>query len=1246
MREELPFQGFRVAPVVLAFHLAHSGENTPSPWFTGSSIRTSPALSLLTEKPPGKEPELPGTRPTPVPGINLPEEVVLPDEEDLGTVRTLSDSPESHHEEEGEADPPDVSGNSDSTYWGPPGGSGNTESTYWGTEGGDHADGVQGAGADPAPEQLGGGAGSDPGLPAGTAGNGPEDRAAIESLRLRFGLAPRTGNVPVGGAPRPPCPTLRPAADWFRARCELMNYLWPKLVDRREVYERLRQDPSTRYDSEEQEEEDPVPGTRAWLEAQDNVGLLVEKDPAVQDLLLQTVLRERERQAASVTRTPSPTPSEGSDDARNKYGHLYDPNPSLLTTEYDVDVDDGRAKRAEARLCAAEWDGYLNFPVEAAAELMATEVPEEDNRPEEDRIPLPGLTGPVPHAVAATFGPDTYGRYFSDDQLRFVREIMVASVGLDTARQYLAGPRHWNSFRLTIAQDKRPSEFLVEFTGQFLLQGIWIVLFAKYASEVHGFFADSLRALITGLAFHFRCNHPFFDTRMFAEEMLTKARKAFALPPAAVCDVILGKVLREKYPLAKEFHDAFRETHWSPTPPAPALSFEITAEAIKMQCYISYIYLLSWGGRGQNILTTRGPSKALLNGTVVFTFLVTREPWATLRLSGGGPARQYMRDHTPAGKCYDYSALLCVEYVVMVTKTINSTTAQTKGHVTEMPTTICLVGLTPMETHAKEAMGVWEYHAYGQPADRVATVYHPTERSRRTQVNAEGNPTSFLMNWNGRQRRCARREPSASALAKAFKAVSASREGGGVSAEHISIGSVRKFWPSNEAKMMAYATEVAKDGPTGVDEIVRRLGGWAPGSRVVNLHYTKAQTMPSGFALMVPGAEAGVLTGAQINLTIEQRTLMAKGAAGQGAPNSVIEILDDWEEELDEPSVPEAAKKTKAARKSRARVKVEKVAKPAEAGSVIEILGESEEESGAPAGTKGATKTPAPRKSRAKATLGQGEVKAPRKSRAKVPPEAAPAKAPRKSRVAGTEPPTGTAVPEGSRIRKASIIDISESEEEPAVASAPHLHIPDSRGTLHDMALVKCGGRESAPIDFKIPFLTTHVLRPSMYTSVDPAIKMGQALAVPPRADGRTGQPVDEFRGEIFRLEDRTVPEGKGAYILDLDRGYAMDCSKAFADGTCIASGANTALNAVDPAGRVLKSGDNNCHVAVDWTVADHPRVYLYLSRPLPYDPENWTELMWPYGASYQHASNPLTLENVGDFGSTPQPPAKRPRLV
>ena len=1241
--------------MVLAFHLAHSGENTPSPWFTGGTVRTSPALSLLTERPPGKEPELPRTGSTPSPDIEHPDEGVLPEEEDLGTVRTLSNSPVSHHSVRGEANPQDDAGNSDSTYWGPPGGSGNTESTYWGAGEGDNAGDAPDADADPEPGQVGGREGLDLGRPSGapaaTTGDGPGDRAAIESLRLRFGLAPRAEVVHAGGNPRPPCPKLRPTSEIFRARCELMNYLWPKLVDRREVYQRLREDPSTREEHEDAEEAgaDPpaeagIPGTRAWLEAQNDVGRLVEENPSVRDFLLQAVIKKREYQAASVTRTPSPTPSEESDDARNKYGHRYDPNPTLLTTEYDVDVDDGRAKRAEARLCLAEWDGYLNFPEAAAAELTASEIPEEDDRPDEDRVPLPGMTGPLPPAVAATFGPDMYGRYFTDDQLRFVREIMVASVGMDTARQYLAGPRHWNGFRLTIAADRRPSEFLVEFTGQFLLQGIWIVLFAKYASEVHGFFADSLRALITGLAFHFRCNHPFFDTRMFAEEMLTKARKAFALPPAAVCDVILGKVLREKYPLAKEFHDAFRETHWSPTPPTRALSFEITAEAIKMQCYISYIYLLSWGGRGQNILTTRGPSKALLNGTVVFTFLVTREPWVTLRLTGGGPARQHMRDHTPPQGGYDYSQLLCVEYVVMVTKTINSTSAQTKGHTTEMPTTICLVGLTPMETHAKEAMGVWEYHSYGQPADRVATVYHPTERSRRTQVSADGTPASVLMNWNGRQRRCARREPSTSALAKAFKAVSASREGGGVAAEHISIGSVRKFWPSNEAKMMAYATEVAKEGPSGVDEIVRRLGGWAPGSRVVNLHYTKAQTMPSGFALMVPGAEAGVLTGAQINMTIEQRTLMAKGAAGQGASNSVIEILDDWDEELDEPQVPEVAKKTRAARKSRARVKVEGAARPAEAGAVIEILGDSDEETGVPDKAQGATKTPAPRKPRAKSVPDRGGVKAPRKSRAKVLPGAAPAKAPRKSRAAAAETPADPADPAGTRSRNASIVDISDSEEEPAEASAPNLHIPDSRGTLHDMALVVCGGRESAPIDFKIPFLANHALRPSMYTSVDPAIQMGQALAVPPRADGRTGQPVEEFRGEIFRVEDRVIPEGKGAYILALGRGYAMDCSTAFANGTCIASGANTAINAVDPSGRVLKSGDNNCHVAVDWTVADRPRVYLYLSRPLPYDPENWTELMWPYGASYQHAPAPLTLGTVENFGAVPKPPTKKAR--
>ena len=963
-----------------------------------------------------------------------------------------------------------------------------------------------------------------------------------------------------------------------------------------------------------------IPGTREWLAVQEDVGQLIEKDPGVRDLLWQAVLADREYRASTVTRTPSPTPSEGSDDARNKYGHKYDPNPTLLTTEYDVDVDDGRKMRAETRLTLAEWDGYLNFPEAAAADLMATEPevsadPDKgDSRPEEDRVPLPGMTGPVTPGVAATFGPDTYGRYFTEEQLRFVREIMVASVGMDTARIYLSGPRHWNAFRLTMAADKRPSEFLVELSGQCLLQAIWVVLFAKYASEVHGYYAETLRALITGLAFHFRCNHPFFDTRMFAEEILAKARKAYALPPSGVCDRIVKKVLREKYPLAKEFHDAFRETHWSPTPPAKALSFEITAECVKMQCYVSYIYLLSWGGRGQNILTARGPAKALLNGTVVFTFLVTREPWVTLRLTGGGPARQHMRNHTPPGGVFDYSQLLCVEYVVMVTKTINSTTSQTKGHAIEMPTTVCLVGLTPMETHGKEVMGIWEYHAYGQPDDPVATVYHPTTRSRKTQVTQEGTPASVNMNWNGHQRRCARRLPTGAELAKAFKAVSASREGGGVAAEHISIGSVRKFWPSNAEKMRAYATEVAKEGDTGVDEIVRRLGGWAPGSRVVNLHYTKAQTMPSGFALMVPGAADGLLTGDQINQAIDQRTLMAKGAAGQGAAGTVVEILSDTEDDDEGASVPEVAKK------SRPRV----------------------------SGTKGASglpkKAPAPRKSRAKASADPANPKparAPRTAKAKAP---GPAPAPRSSRArergTGGEPNPV----KGTRVRKQSIVDLEDSDEEPARPSAPHLHIPDSRGTVHDPALVVCGGREMASIDFRIPFLTNHGLRPSALTSVDPTIQMGQALAVPPRADGRTGQPVEEFKGEVYLTASRVIPEGKGAYILDLGRGYSMDCTTAFAEGTCIASGANTAINAVDPTGRVLKSGDNNCHVAVDWTVEDKPRVYLYLSRPLPYDPENWTELMWPYGASFQKAPVPLTLENVGDFGSVPIPPTKKTR--
>ena len=754
-----------------------------------------------------------------------------------------------------------------------------------------------------------------------------------------------------------------------------------------------------------------------------------------------------------------------------------------------------------------------------------------------------------------------------------------------------------------MAEDKRPSEFLIELTGQFLLQAIWVVLFAKFACEVHGYYADTLRALITGLAFHFRCNHPFFDTRMFSEEILKKARKAYALPPAGVCDRIVAKVLREKYPLPKEFHDVFRETHWSPTG-SRALSFEITAECIKMQCYVSYIYLLSWGGRGQNILTARGPSKALLNGTVVFTFLVSREPWATLRLTGGGPARQYMRDHTPAHGVFDYSLLLCVEYVVMVTKTINSTTAQAQGHTADMPTTVCLVGLTPMETHGKEVMGIWEYHSYGQPADPVATVYHPTKKARKTQQTREGNPATVTMNWNGHLRTCARREPSGADLARAFKAVAASREGGGVAAEHISIGSVRKFWPSNKVKMLAYATEVAKEESADVDEIVRRLGGWAPGSRVVDLHYTKARTMPSAFALMVPGADGGILTGDQINQAIGLRTLMAKGAAGQGATcssNEIIDISSDADDE-DEPPAAVAPKKARAPRKSRATA-----------------IGDGE-----------TTRTPK-------------AARAPRKSRAKAPADPAKPKPLRATRTAGTPTPGKAKAPRKSRA-KASIVDLETSDEEPAKASAPHLHIPDSRGTVHDPALVVCGGREMAGIDFRLPFLTGHVLRPSALSALDPTAQMGQALAVPPRADGRTGQPVEEFKGEVYLTSSRAIPEGKGAYILDLGRGYSMDCTAAFAEGTCIASGANTAINAVDPTGRVLKSGDNNCHVAVDWTVEDKPRVYLYLSRPLPYDPDNWTELMWPYGASFQKSPVPLTLENVGDFGSVPIPPAKKAR--
>ena len=166
-----------------------------------------------------------------------------------------------------------------------------------------------------------------------------------------------------------------------------MNYLWPRVIERREATQRYREDPAARELPESwgtagpRDGPDlPVPGTRAWLASQNDIGRLVDADPGARDQLWQAVLIDREYRATIVTRTPSPTPSEGSDDARNKYGHKYDPCPTLLTTEFDVDVDDGRRMRAETRINLAEWDGYLNFPEEAASALVALE-PEAPIRP-------------------------------------------------------------------------------------------------------------------------------------------------------------------------------------------------------------------------------------------------------------------------------------------------------------------------------------------------------------------------------------------------------------------------------------------------------------------------------------------------------------------------------------------------------------------------------------------------------------------------------------------------------------------------------------------------------------------------------------------------------------------------------------------------------------------------------------------------------------------------------------------------
>ena len=883
--------------------------------------------------------------------------------------------------------------------------------------------------------------------------------------------------------------------------------------------------------------EDHAQGLSDWKNAQADVGELSSSDLT---LFLRLQLEERQRQAELVSRSVSPADSWKSQDRRNSRGHLYDHSLTLSTVGYDVDIDDGGEQRAVVRANLVEHGAFNDFPLTLGEALQAAQVSdgeEEDDRPADDLLPLPGMTGPTPPEVAQSHAPDMYGRYFTAEHLRYVQTVMVGSVGIETARQYLASARHWNSFRGTIPEDKRPTEFLLEFTGQTLVQAIWVVLFARYGNEVHGFFGASLRNLITGLAFHFRCNHPIFDTRMFEEGILTKARKTFALPPAAACEAIAKQVDREKFPLPKEFLKAMRDAYWSPDEP---LTFLKTADCVKMQAYVCLIYMLSWGSRAQNIVVTASRAKMLLNGTVVYTFLETQDPWVVVLHTGGGPARQYMRGLTAQTEEFDYSLLICVEYVVMVTKTINSTSAQAGGRSLEMPTTVRLVGVTPLERHAMTVMATWEVHAYGEPTDPVATVVHPTPNARKSQTNKAGEPTSVLIVWNGKERRCARLLPQADSLTKAFKAVAASEAGGGVDPKHISIGSARKFWASNAEGIKAYADVVAAEQGLAVNEVVRRLGGWAPGSRVMDANYTKARTVPSSFALLVPGAENGLLTGAQLNAAGMRRSLISKGAAGQGArgpPEAIVQ------------GAATALAPTKPIRKSRART---------------------------------------------------------------------------------------------------TIVDVSGSEDVDVdvVASDPADLVTDPYGVTHDPALVESLKR--APVNFRLPFLPGVALRKSVLAVAPPRAHydLGRALAAPPQVVGHTGQPVAEFKGVLYHTASRPPPEaGQGQYHIDLSRGYSLDCTLAFAEGGCLASGSNSAAGLVDPSGRVLASGDNNCHVAVDWTVAHHPRLYLYLTRPLAYS-EAWTELMWPYGAEYIHSAGPLTEDNVLDFVPLPTPPTKRTRKI
>ena len=430
-----------------------------------------------------------------------------------------------------------------------------------------------------------------------------------------------------------------------------------------------------------------------------------------------------------------------------------------------------------------------------------------------------------------------------------------------------------------------------------------------------------------------------------------------------------------------------------------------------------------------------------------------------------------------------------------------------------------------------DVMGTWERHAHGLPTDPVSTVYHPTDKGRKTQKNAADISTSLMMEWNGVQTRCSRREPNSGVLGKIFKQICATEECGAIDPAHISVGSARKVFQSSVDELTKFAQTVA---PSDVAETVRILGGWAEGSKVPLLHYTKAGTTNSNFALVLPGAEDVLLGKDQINRAILVRSLMAKGAAGQGATGL-----------------------------------------PEDETGVVDL----------------------------------------------------------------TEPEVGTKR-KGRKDR--AVVDVSHSEEEDVMPPAdPARFVTDSRGVGHDPLRVICSGR--ATINFAIPFLTGVGIRPSVLSVAPPRqnIELGQALVAAAPVDGRTGQPVGEFVGDLYKLAVRPPPGRRNSYLIDIGRGYGLDCTRSYAEGRCVMSAGNTAANLLSASGEKLMSKANNCHVATDWTVEDQPRLYLYLTKPIK-GPE--VELMWPYGSNYIPAEKPLTLENLEDFLPPTEFPAKKAR--